>query len=256
MGFADLHIHSIYSFDGTSTISAILKYAADKTNLNVIAITDHDTMAGVREAQELAPDYGIEIIPGCEVSTADGHLLALFIDQPIRAGLSLIHTALEVAAQGGLCIAAHPQAAGVHALRIETIRKALVYPGVFRSLVGIETYNGGLVYTRSNPQAAAAAAALPLAHTGNSDAHVLPMIAQGATEFPGYTAADLRRALVERKTTIHRGTGLTGVEVLRSYIPRLLLRRLGWVAWNAHPAVPTSYARLSKIQSVSVSSVR
>jgi predicted metal-dependent phosphoesterase TrpH len=87
MGFADLHIHSVYSHDATSSIPAILKYVADHTNLDVIAITDHDSLRGNREAVQLASKYGLEVIPGCEISTADGHLLAMFVSHPIPAGL-------------------------------------------------------------------------------------------------------------------------------------------------------------------------
>jgi hypothetical protein len=54
MGFADLHIHSMYRYDGTASISAILKYIADYADLNLIAITDHDSMEGVPEALDLA----------------------------------------------------------------------------------------------------------------------------------------------------------------------------------------------------------
>lgn len=86
MGFADLHIHSIHSYDGTSSISAILKYVVDRTDLDVIAITDHDTVTGAAEVMQLAPAYGVQVIPGCEISTTDGHLLALFIDRPVKAG--------------------------------------------------------------------------------------------------------------------------------------------------------------------------
>ena len=45
MGFADLHIHSTYSPDATTTVRAILKQAAD-VGLDVIAVTDHDNIAG------------------------------------------------------------------------------------------------------------------------------------------------------------------------------------------------------------------
>jgi len=69
MGLADLHIHSIYSYDATGSITAILKYAAEQTDLNIIAITDHDTMGGVKEALDLAPAYGLQVIPGMEIST-------------------------------------------------------------------------------------------------------------------------------------------------------------------------------------------
>ncbi|MFO3797223.1 MAG: PHP domain-containing protein, partial [Anaerolineales bacterium] len=57
MGLADLHIHSIYSVDGAITISAILNYVASRTNLNVIAITDHDEIAGALQAEKMAHHY-------------------------------------------------------------------------------------------------------------------------------------------------------------------------------------------------------
>jgi hypothetical protein len=102
MGFADLHIHTIYSYDGTSSVSAVLKYTSKHTDLNVIAITDHNTMAGVQEALDLAPTYGIEVVPGCEISTAEGHLLALYINKPIQVGLSLVKTTQLIGEQGGI----------------------------------------------------------------------------------------------------------------------------------------------------------
>ncbi|HVN54966.1 MAG TPA: PHP domain-containing protein [Anaerolineaceae bacterium] len=246
MGFADLHIHSIYSYDGTCSIPAILKEVKKRTDLNVIAITDHDTIRGNQLAMELAPHYGLEVIPGCEVSTADGHLLALWIDRPIKPGRSLVDTALEIADQGGVCIAAHPMARGTHSLQFDTIWKALQDTRVALCLVGIEAFNGGLVYTRSNPLVAAVATMLPIAKVGNSDAHVLPMIGCGSTEFAGTTAKDLLLALKTGKTTVRQGKGLGGFDVLKTYIPRYILRKIGWVAWNDDPQAPLKYVRLSR----------
>jgi predicted metal-dependent phosphoesterase TrpH len=54
MGFADLHIHSIYSYDGTASVHAILRRAR-QIGLDVIAITDHDEINGSLKALELAP---------------------------------------------------------------------------------------------------------------------------------------------------------------------------------------------------------
>ncbi len=248
MGYADLHIHSMYSYDGTASISAILKYAADYTKLNVIAITDHDSMQGVAEALELAPRYNLEVIPGCEISTKDGHVAALFIDRPISAGLSLYETVMQVGERGGLCIAVHPSAKGATSLRFELIRSALQQPEAARILVGVEAFNGGLVYTRRNQAVADACSQLPMAQIGSSDAHILPMIEQGSTFFIGHSALDLRRALEDHLTIPLQGKGLSGVLVLTSYIPRFVLRKLGWVSWNASPDTELRYARLSHIQ--------
>src|SRR5215218_286782 len=76
---ADLHIHTTAS-DGAATVPELLEYVARKTDLRVIAITDHDSIASAKEAARLAHQFGIDVIMGEEVSTADGHLLALFID--------------------------------------------------------------------------------------------------------------------------------------------------------------------------------
>ncbi len=60
MGLADLHIHSIFSHDGTATVPAILE-RAKQVGLDIIAITDHDVIRGSLLAAELAPQYGIQV---------------------------------------------------------------------------------------------------------------------------------------------------------------------------------------------------
>ena len=112
MGLADLHIHTLYSWDGIHSVSAVLRHVVDHTDLDVIAITDHDEVAGAWETIELAPAYGVEVDPGSEISTAEGHLLALFLKERVEPGLSLADTVLRVGEQGGLCIAVHPMARG------------------------------------------------------------------------------------------------------------------------------------------------
>lgn len=246
MGFADVHIHSIYSHDATGTIPAILKFAAEQTDLDVLAITDHDSMRGVRLAQSLAPQYGLEVIPGCEVSTADGHLLTLFVDELIPAGLSLSETARRVGALGGLCIVPHPQAVGTSSVRYPVLQAALEDQQVRAVLMGMETFNGGLVYMRNNEEAVLKVRELGLTPIGNSDAHILETISQGATGFAGYTAEDFRSSLLAGKTFARAGLGLTGSAVLRRYLPRYLLRRLGWAAWTSGPQAPLKMERLSR----------
>jgi len=246
MGFADLHIHSAYSYDGTASISAIMKYIEDNTSLNVIAITDHDTVRGVQEAQELGPKYNLEVVPGIEISCAEGHVLGLFIDQAVPAGLPLEETVLRVGDLGGLCIAAHPMARGINSLSFAAIWNILKNPKVAKILIGIEAFNGGLVYTRRNPIVAEECRKLPLALTRNSDAHTLHMLGQGMTYFIGSTVDELRTALFDHMTLPHKKRKLTGAGVAASYVPRILLRKLGWVNWTAGPENAIAYAPLSK----------
>ncbi|MEF3275457.1 MAG: PHP domain-containing protein [Chloroflexus sp.] len=211
---ADLHIHTTFS-DGTASPAAVLSYVASATDLRVIAITDHDTLAGAWAAQSLAPRYGIEVIVGCEISTKDGHLLALFIERPVPAGLDLATTVALVRAQGGMAFAAHPYGALVPSLG----RRYLLGPehnGIdWRLLDGLEVFNASLWNPANNRRAAWKAQTLGLAQIGGSDAHNLAMVGAGRTLFPGKSAADLRQAL-EQRTTVVTGVywgwrGVTGV---------------------------------------------
>ena len=80
LGKADLHIHSNCS-DGKPSIEEILEYVEHKTDLDVIAITDHDTIDGALLAQELMKrkKYRFEVIIGEEISTKRGHIIGLFL---------------------------------------------------------------------------------------------------------------------------------------------------------------------------------
>jgi predicted metal-dependent phosphoesterase TrpH len=248
MGYADLHIHSLHSYDGTASISAILKYASTRTDLNILAITDHDTISGVSEAVDLAPRYNLQVIPGVEVSTKDGHVVCLFIDHLISSGLSLLETVLRTGDQGGLCIAVHPQARGVKSLRFSTIQETLKNTDAAKVLVGIEAFNAGLILTRGNPLIEKMAALLPLAQLGGSDAHLLKMIGQGSFWFEGNTIQHFKTAIEKHTTLPRRGHGLSTTSVITSYIPAILLRLFGWVSWNDTPEAPIRLANWVKIR--------
>ncbi|MRS02465.1 PHP domain-containing protein [bacterium] len=248
MGYADLHIHSLHSFDGTASISAILKYISTFTDLNILAITDHDTLAGVTEAVELAPKYNLQVIPGCEVSTRDGHVLCLFVDHLIKSGLSLLETVMQAGDQGGLCIAAHPQAKGVKSLHFSTIAETLKNKDAAKLLVGIEAFNAGLIMTRGNPLNQKLAGGFPLAQLGGSDAHLLKMIGQGSIWYEGNTIRELKNAIMNHTTIPRRGHGLSTATVVTSYIPAILLKLLGWVSWNAAPDAPIRLTNWMKVR--------
>jgi len=247
MGFADLHTHSLYSYDGICDVTAILERAKD-IRLDVIAVTDHDSMGGVAEALCLAPQYGVEVIPGMEISTGEGHLLAYWIQQPIPAGMSLVETLRRVKAQGGIATAPHPSGRGACSLSFAAIESALAEPDLRDTLVGIEAFNAGLILTGQNGTIAASAARLPLAQVANSDAHSLCYIGQGSTGFDGRSAEDLRAALLQHRTQPRPAEGVSGAQMVSQYVRGYLMRLLGWGLWNGGPGQPLHYKRLTSLK--------
>jgi predicted metal-dependent phosphoesterase TrpH len=227
MGTADLHIHSIYSQDATTTVRAILKHASD-VGLNVIAITDHDEIRGSLEAQQLAPKYGIEVIPAAEISTKDGHLVALFIEALPPAGLSMTDTLLHIGKQGGIAIAPHPFNNLPNSLSMEAVLGAMTNPRAKAVLKGIETHNMG---TQNFDRVAQKLSIyLPLAKIASSDAHIYWAIGAGRTEFAGKTANDLRAAIENNATTPIPYEEEFSAKAILSWVHRITLRRFGYAS--------------------------
>ena len=218
MGLADLHMHTIYSYDGTASVPAVLT-RVKQIGLDVIAITDHDEIAGSLKALELAPKYGVEVIPAIEITTAEGDLLAFNITQKIPRDLPLINTVLQVGELGGFCIAPHPMAGGLgmKSLNAYSILRALRNAEVAKVLIGIETYNATTIDKMSNHYARILGNQLDLAQTASSDAHVIETIGLGATEFEGHTAQDLIQALKTRNVGQRKQKEWNSVQILGSW---------------------------------------
>lgn len=197
MGFADLHLHSIYSQDGSCSIETILMQA-ERRQLDVIAITDHNSISGVEEALSKAKKYNIQVIPAIEISTSDGHLLAYEVTKPVIRGLSLQESVLQVHAMNGFCIIPHPQVLGNDAIRLEVLNKALKNPIIAETILGIEMINGGLF--RRNSLTAGMAEKLNLAPIGSSDGHNIDSVGRVVTHFEGTTIQELKNNLYQRTT--------------------------------------------------------
>ena len=95
MKLIDLHIHSTAS-DGSLTPTEVVNRAND-LGLTAMALTDHDTVAGIDEALEAAKDLDMEVIPGIEVSCIykekEIHILGLYIDHTNPELLSFLKEA-------------------------------------------------------------------------------------------------------------------------------------------------------------------
>jgi predicted metal-dependent phosphoesterase TrpH len=177
----------------------LLEHVATKTDLRVIAITDHDTIRGAVEAQSLAASYGLEVIVGEEVSTRDGHLLALYIERPLPPGRPAAQTIAAIHAQGGLAIAAHPYDWMVPSMGSRGLHQYVGQGDAKWPLDGIESFNAGVVLPNMNRRAQIAARALGLPAIGGSDSHQLATVGYSYTLFSGRTAAELRAAIHQRQ---------------------------------------------------------
>jgi predicted metal-dependent phosphoesterase TrpH len=157
----DLHVHTCYSPDALTTLEEVVLYSK-KRGLDGVAITDHDTIDG---ALRLRKEKELIIIPGVEVSTLEGHVLALNITQSIPPGLTIHETTRRIHEAGGIAIAAHPSVFYKKMNRVDS------------SLDAIEVINASafpfLLSTYLNRKLARR---LDLPQTAGSDAHHAPEI--------------------------------------------------------------------------------
>lgn len=199
MGKADLHLHTDFS-DGLHTPRQVVQ-AASKSGLQIIAVTDHDTLEGAFRAHEYSlrrADLGVQVILGEEISTLNGHVVGIFLKHFIPARLTAKRTVELIHQQGGLAILAHPFHiyTGRHSGHPRAVDLLSEIP-----FDGLETVNHGdaLSYW-SNNKTNKIMSQHRLAAIGCSDAHNSNFIGMGYTEYEGSMPEDLRAAILARRT--------------------------------------------------------
>lgn len=119
----DLHTHSSAS-DGSMKPAQVIK-AACEAGLKAVALTDHDTVAGIPEAMKAAKKLGIECIPGIELSacykTQEIHIVGLFLDYQNRELTKKLEEFQQIRNERNLKIIQKMQTAGVD-ITIEKLR--------------------------------------------------------------------------------------------------------------------------------------
>jgi predicted metal-dependent phosphoesterase TrpH len=116
----DPHVHSEGSYDGHEPVELILEHAAE-IGLDAVVITDHDVIRESKRAAEIAPEYGLIGIPGVEVSTAHGHLLAIGVERMPPRGRPYAETVRWIRDRGGVAIVPHPFQRSRHGVRQRNI---------------------------------------------------------------------------------------------------------------------------------------
>ena len=198
MPIADPHCHTTAS-DGMVS-PAELVTAAVAAGLNLIAVTDHDTMRSVDEVKQRGEAAGLQVVAGQEVTTAwpaQTHMLGWFLEKPVRSGMSLADTVAAIHDQGGLAIVPHP---------FMPIYFGSIQPAMLRRLLEVQALDGiEVVFTvpiggwrrRVLAEFVVEHAERLGAHVGGSDSHFGGHdIGRVVTAFDG----DFKQALVERRT--------------------------------------------------------
>ena len=200
-GKADVHIHSIAS-DGTASAAQILDYAENCTDLDVIAVADHERIEAAIECQRLARERGsrVQVVVAEEVTTRSGHLLGVFLQARLRRGQRLETTVAEIHEQGGLAIVPHPFSAFTKGMRKHAIVRVHLSKDPLVYWDALEGYNPSTAGRYGRAATARIAAELGLPLVGNSDAHTLDTIGDGHTLFPGTTAEDYFGAILAGAT--------------------------------------------------------
>lgn len=198
----DLHMHSRYSPDSRMDPVEIVKIAR-RRGLDGIAITDHNAVDAVQAAREHALSVGLLVIPGTEISTEDGHVLAYGIADTLPRNRRAVDTVEDVLARGGVPVAAHP-------FRFWSgLGKDQAVAAPFAAY---EVQNARTL-RRGNARARALAATQRVGLTGGSDAHFYHEIGRAVTAVAdASTEGEVLEALRRGRTRaegIDRGAGAT-----------------------------------------------
>ena len=195
IGVVDIHTHTMYSgftkysflsFPDSVTSPRKSIKVAEKLGLNILCITDHNTIKGALVAQKYNKDL---VVIGEEISSNDGEILGLFLQEQVNPGLSAEETIKQIHSQDGIAIAPHPYSA--HCSCVGEKMNALKFDGieVFNSLHR-DGYSNALALENCNGHA----------KLGGSDAHASYMIGNGFTLFNGSSQENFRNAMKNRNT--------------------------------------------------------
>ncbi len=181
---ADLHVHTTYSKDSLITPKDLIYYAK-KRGLNACAVTDHNQLEG---AYKIAKETDFLIIPGMEVSSSEGHIVALNVPEPIPRGFSARETVEKIHRVGGVAIACHPF----------VLFKGCLGERVCETFDAVEVINArAFPFGRSVRKAEEMARKYSLPRVAGTDAHYGPQIGYGYTsiEADAPTVDDIIKAI-------------------------------------------------------------
>ncbi|HVQ19838.1 MAG TPA: PHP domain-containing protein [Terrimicrobiaceae bacterium] len=208
----DLHVHSYFSSDAAGAPEELI-VAARAKGLSGIAITDHDTCEAHDyliekglERPDGQPAHGFLVVPGVEVSTADGHLLCIGVTLPPMRGEPAADVVKAIEDRGGVAIPSHPYdhwRAGIPEVVLDTL-----------GLKALEVFNAA-AKKEYNERALAYATRRGLSMTASSDAHHASAVATSSTAFELDELSVPRLVIALRKGGVPEGRYLSLQEAFK-----------------------------------------
>lgn len=212
----ELHCHTYHSCDSLMLPIQILE-ACRRRGIDRVAITDHNSIAGAREAHMLDPE---RVIIAEEILTTEGEILGYFMQEEIPEGLTPLEVVERLKAQGAVISISHPfdLTRGCR-WSMETLEM------LFEHINALEVFNARCWNDQPNLQAARVAHEAGLHATAGSDAHAPIEVGRAYLSIPSFTDAE----------TFRQGLAKANVRGRRSHPSVHLLSRyavwrktLGW----------------------------
>ena len=213
----DMHTHSEHSPDSRTAVAALAD-AVRGAGLDVVCLTDHNTIEGGLRLREIA--RGFRVIVGEEVTTREGEIVGLFLERSIPRDLPADETIARIREQGGVVSVPHPFSHN----RVYHIRRAAL-DRLWERIDCLEVFNAREAFAADNERAAAFAREHGLPGAVGSDAHRVSEIGRAWIEMADFAGRDdfieaLRGGEVHGRlsgTAVHLATRY---DVLRKWLSR------------------------------------
>ena len=215
----DLHMHTDHSHDCVTPVDVLLSTARER-GLGAIAVTDHNEISGAHDARAKAAEYGVKLIVGEEVKTADqGEVIGLFIEEKIPRGMTLEETIAEIKRQGGLVYVPHPFD------RMHAVPDYEHLLGVIDDVDAIEVYNPRVAVGSFNEEAVRFAAKYRIPAGAGSDAHVVQGLGSARIRMRDFDGPDEFLESLRDADIVRKPANLLYVQALKFLQTKSPLRR-------------------------------